>query len=311
MTRLTLQVAARCLFGADVMAQAREVGEAMRVATAQFADYARLAMILPNWFLIPRFSKMGRAVQRLDRVLYPIIRERRADSAGEANGSKDLLSLLLAARDEEGRAMDDSELRDQAMTLFLAGHETTALALSWTWYLLSQNPDADERLATEIRNFLGGREPVPDDLPTLPYLDRVLKESLRLYPPAWSIGREALDDFEAGGYRLRAGTKVLLSQWVTHRDGRFFPDPERFDPDRWQRDPDSRGAPPRFAYFPFGGGPRVCIGAGFAQMEAALLVATIARRFRMTLVPDHPVKLLPSVTLRPKYGIRVTIRRRD
>jgi cytochrome P450 len=251
-------------------------------------------------------------VQRLDRILYAIIRERRAARAvTRSNGSGDLLSLLLDAQDEAGRTMGESELRDQALTLFVAGHETTALALSWTWYLLSQHPQVDQKLAAELGAVLGRREPAPADLPSLPYLDRVLKESLRLYPPAWGIGREALDDFEAGGYRLRAGTKVFISQWVTHRDPRFFPDPGRFDPDRWQDDPVRNGTLPRFAYFPFGGGPRVCIGAGFAQMEAALLLATIAQRFRMTLVPGHPIELLPSVTLRPKYGIRVMIHRRD
>jgi cytochrome P450 len=312
MSGLTLQIVARCLFGADVSAQAREVGEALHVVTEQFADYARLAMLLPRWFLIPGVSKMGRAVRRLDEILYAIIRERRAASvSGGSNGSGDLLSLLLHARDESGREMEDSELRDETMTLFMAGHETTALALSWTWYLLGQNPEVDEKLAAELRTSLGGREPTPADLPSLPYLDRVLKESLRLYPPAWGIGREALDDFEVGGYRLRAGTSVFISQWITHRDERFFPEPERFDPDRWKDDPIRRGALPRFAYFPFGGGPRVCIGAGFAQTEAALLLATIAQRFRMTFVPDHPITLLPSITLRPKYGIRVTIHRRD
>lgn len=311
MSRLTLKIVARCLFGADISAQAREVSEALRVVTENFADYARLAMLLPKWFRIPGVSKTGRAVRRLDRILYAIIRERRAAGlSGSSSGSGDLLSLLLRARDESGRALDDLELRDETMTLFMAGHETTALALAWTWYLLGRNPDVDDKLAAELRAVLGGREPSAADLPSLPYLDRVLKESLRLYPPAWAMGREALDDFEAGGYRVRAGTSIFISQWVTHRDPRFFPQPERFDPDRWQDDPIRRGALPRFAYFPFGGGPRVCIGAGFAQMEAALLLATIAQRFRMTVVPDHPIKLLPSITLRPKYGIRVTIHRR-
>ena len=311
MAQLTLQIVARCLFGADVTAQAREVREAMHVATSQFTNYARLAMVLPKRFLIPRVSKMGRAVRKLDRVLYGIIRERRAaHQAGQTHGPRDLLGLLLSARDEEGRAMDDSELRDQAMTLFLAGHETTALALTWTWYLLSQNPVVEEMLLAELRSVLAGRDPAPGDLPSLPYLDCVLKESLRLYPPVWGIGREAVKAFDAGGYHLPAGTKVFISPWVMHRNERFFPDPERFDPDRWRDDPVRRGVLPRFAYFPFGGGPRVCIGAGFAQMETALLLATIAQHFRISLVADHPVKLLPSVTLRPKFGIRATVHRR-
>ena len=311
MMQITLRIVARCLFGVDLSDQAREVGDALKVVTEQFPDYARLAMVMPRWFLISPVSKMGRAVKRLDRILYSIIRERRAAGVSHAaSGSGDLLGLLLRAQDDTGRKMDDSELRDETMTLFMAGHETTALALSWTWYLLTQNPDVDEKLAAELRTVLEGRAPTPADLPSLRYLDSVLKESLRLYPPAWGIGREALDDFEAGGYRVRAGTNVFISQWITHRHERFFPDPERFDPDRWRDDPIRRGVLPRFAYFPFGGGPRVCIGAGFAQMEAALLLATVAQRFRMTLVPGHPIKLLPSITLRPKYGIRVAIRRR-
>lgn len=307
MMGLTLQVVARCLFGADVSAQAHEVGQALHVVMEDFADYARLAMVLPKGFRIPGWSKMGRAVRRLDAIVYAIIRERR-ERKGE---SRDLLSLLLRVRDETGQGMDDRELRDQAMTLFLAGHETTALALSWTWYLLSRNPEVEEKLAGELQQVLGGRNPTPADLPQLPYTDRVLKESLRLYPPAWGIGRETLDGFDAGGYHLPAGTNVFISPWVTHRDPRFFPDPERFDPERWQSDPVRQGTLPRFAYFPFGGGPRVCVGAGFAQMEAALLLASIAQRFRLTLVPGHPIKLLPSVTLRPKRGIRMVVQQRS
>jgi cytochrome P450 len=225
-------------------------------------------------------------------------------SAGE------LSSWVGAARDESGDELEDSELRDQAMTPFLAGHETMALALTWTWYLLSQNPEVDEKLAAQLRAVLGGREPAPSDLPALPYLGQVLKAYLRLYPPAWGIGREALEDFEVSGYHLPAGTRVFTSQWVTHRDPRLFPEPDRFHPDRWRDDPVARGKMPRFASFPFGGGPRVCIGAGFAQMEAALVLAAIAQRFRMTLIPDHPIRLLPGVTLRPKSGIRVTPHRR-
>ncbi|HEY6292601.1 MAG TPA: cytochrome P450 [Terriglobia bacterium] len=309
MMRLTLQIVARCLFGADVSAQAHEVGEALQVVMERFADYARLAMVLPKWFRIPRVSKMGRAVRQLDAILYAIIRQRRSQNgSGE---SQDLLSLLLRAQDETGSTMDDRELRDEAMTLFLAGHETTALALSWTWYLLSQNPEVEEKLAGELQQVLDGRVPSPGDLPGLRYTDRVLKESLRLYPPAWGIGRETLEGFEAGGYRLPAGTNVFISPWVTHRDPRFFPHPERFDPDRWQNDSIRQGTLPRFAYFPFGGGPRVCVGAGFAQMESTLLLAAIAQGFRLTLVPGHPIALLPSVTLRPKHGIRMVIHRRN
>lgn len=309
MMRLTLEIVARCLFGADVSSHAGAVGEALQVVMEDFNDYARLAMLLPRWLGLPVFSKMGRAVRRLDAALYSIIRERRAAPGNGDSG--DLLSLLLKAQDESGGAMDDRQVRDEAMTLFLAGHETTALALSWTWYLLGRNPEAQAKLAEELAQVLAGRAPTPDDLPRLRYTDMVLKESMRLYPPAWGIGREAREPFEAGGYRLRAGTNVFISQWVTHRDPRFFPDPERFDPERWRDDPVRRGTLPRFAYFPFGGGPRVCIGAGFAQMEAALILATIARRFRLTVCSDHPIKLLPSVTLRPRHGIQVKAHRQE
>jgi cytochrome P450 len=324
MMRLTLQIVAECLFGADVSSHAGPIGEALQVVMENFSDYARMAMVLPRWLALPRTSKMGQAVRRLDAALYSMIRERRAAGGGKPSTSRtanagadfaadretDLLGLLLQTQDESGGAMDDRQVRDEAMTLFLAGHETTALALSWTWYLLGLNPEAERRLADELARELAGRAPTPEDLPRLRYTDMVLKESMRLYPPAWGIGREAREAFDAGGFRLRAGTNVFISQWITHRDPRFFPDPERFDPERWRDDPIRRGALPRFAYFPFGGGPRVCIGAGFAQMEAALILATIAQRFHLSLVPGQSIALLPSVTLRPRHGIRVTAHKR-
>jgi cytochrome P450 len=195
------------------------------------------------------------------------------------------------------------------MTLFLAGHETTAIALSWTCYLLTQNPQIAANLADELRTVLGDREPTPEDLPRLRYTDMVLKEAMRLYPAVWGIGRRAIADCEIGGYRIAAGTNVFLFQWLTQRDARFFPDPDRFDPERWREDPVRSGKIPRFAYFPFGGGPRVCVGASFAMMEATLLLAMIVQRFHLDLVPGHAVEILGSVTLRPKHGIRVIPRR--
>ncbi|HUI44056.1 MAG TPA: cytochrome P450 [Terriglobia bacterium] len=307
MMQLTLEIVAKCLFGANVAAEAGQVGEALQVVMERFNDYARLAMVLPKWLALPRTSRMGKAVRRLDSIVYAIIQQRRSNP-GSPEGSGDLLDMLLGQRDEAGAQMDDRELRDECMTLFLAGHETTALALSWTWYLLSQNPEAEAKLSSELRKVLAGRSPAPSDLPHLPYTDMVIKESLRLYPPAWGIGREA---FEAGGFRLPAHTNVFIAPWVTHRDPRYFSDPERFLPERWQDDPIRRGVLPRFAYFPFGGGPRVCVGAGFAQMEAALLLATIAQRFRLSLVAGQRIKLLPSVTLRPKHGVWMRIHARE
>ena len=225
--------------------------------------------------------------------------------------SKDLLQTLLDAQDEHGARMSDVQLRDEVMTLFLAGHETTSNALTWTWYLLAQNPSVEQTLVAELDQVLAGRRPALSDLPRLPYTEMVVKESMRLYPPAWGIGRRAISDVEVGGYRIRAGTNVFILQWLTHRDPRFFPDPERFDPERWRVDPVRSGRIPRFAYFPFGGGPRVCIGAGFAMMEATLLLATIAQRYRFTLLPDPPVVPFFSITLRPRHGLPMRIEYRD
>ena len=187
---------------------------------------------------------------------------------------------------------------------------TTAISLSWTCFLLAQNPQIEDRLVEELRSVLGNREPTPEDLPRLRYTEMVLKEALRLYPAVWGIGRRAIADCEIGGYRVAAGTNIFIFQWLTHRDPRFFADPETFDPERWREDPVRSGKIPRFAYFPFGGGPRVCVGASFAMIEATLLLATILQKVHMDLVPGHPVETLASVTLRPKHGIRVIVRRR-
>jgi cytochrome P450 len=194
------------------------------------------------------------------------------------------------------------------MTLFLAGHETTAIALSWAWYLLSQHPEAEGKLLAELRSVLGGRAPTVDDLPRLGYAERVVTEAMRLYPPAWTLGRESLEAFELDGYRVPGGTIAVMSQWVLHRDPRFFERPDEFDPDRWA-DGLARRLP-KFAYFPFGGGPRQCIGNAFATMEAVLLLATIAQQFQLSLLPGHPVVPWPSATLRPRNGLKMTLHRR-
>jgi cytochrome P450 len=196
------------------------------------------------------------------------------------------------------------------MTLFLAGHETTANALSWTWYLLAQHPDVTEKLCAEIDSVLAGRAPTAADSQRLPFTEMVMKESMRLYPPAWAVGRQAIAPFEAGGYEFPAGTSIAILQWTTQRDPRFFADPEVFDPERWSPEGARYRVLPRFAYFPFGGGPRVCVGAGFAMMEAILLLATTAQRFRMSLAPKQKVRMLPSVTLRPKHGIKMLLHSR-
>jgi cytochrome P450 len=306
MMRLTLGIVAKTLFDADVSHEAEDVDAALAVLMGKFLPQAGLALLLPTWVPLPTSQLLKRAVGRLDKVIYGIIEQRRA--GGQMSG--DLLSAFLQVQDDEGVGMTDRQLHDEIMTLFLAGHETTANVLSWTWFLLGQNPEVEEKLFEELGRVLGGRLPTPADLPRLLYTDTVLRESMRLYPPVWVIGRRALAPFRLGEYELPADTNVLISQLILHKDARYFPDPERFDPDRWNAS-DPRGAAlPRFSYFPFGGGPRVCIGAGFGMMEAVLLLATIAQQFRIQIAAGQNVKIQPTVTLRPRNGIPATLRRR-
>ncbi|MGH9744689.1 MAG: cytochrome P450 [Candidatus Acidiferrales bacterium] len=302
----TLDIVARSLFGSDVSEEAHGVAQAVAVVMEQFIGQANLAFILPDKIPIPKSARLRQSMKHLDEVVYRLVRARRRALLHDA----DLLGTLLESQDEHGARMTDEQLRDEIMTLFLAGHETTANALSWTFYLLAQNPEKEEALDAELREVLGNRAPTAADLPRLPYTEMVVKESMRLYPPAWGVGRRATRDFELDGYTIPAGTNFFLLQWVTQRDARFFPDPLRFDPERWRIDPIRTGKLPRFAYFPFGGGPRVCVGAGFAIMEATLLLATIAQRFRLTLAPNQSIEPLFSVTLRPKSGLRMQLHAR-
>jgi cytochrome P450 len=305
MMRLTLGIAAKTLFGADADEQASQVGAALAVAQNSFIARVNSLLPLPASVPTPGNLRLRRAVRKLDEVIYGFIRQRRA--GGEERG--DLLSLLLHARDEDdGTRMTDKQLRDEAMTLFLAGHETTALTLSWAWYLLARNPEADARMAEEVRAVLDGRPPTAGDQHRLDYTEKVVSETLRLYPPGFVLGREALHDCELGGYHVPAGTTVFMSQWVMHRDPRFFEEPESFRPERWTEELARRL--PRFAYFPFGGGPRRCIGDTFAQMEATLVLATLAQRFRFALASEQPVMPVPTFTLRPGGEIRAVLKRR-
>jgi cytochrome P450 len=301
MTRLTLEITAKTLFGADIGTDAADVGAALADALASFDVRVSSWFPLPYWVPTPTNRRLVKAVKRLDAIVYRIINERRA--GGEDRG--DLLSMLLQAQDDEGGAMSDKQLRDETMTLFLAGHETTALALTWTFYLLAQSADAEAKLRTELAAVLGGRSPTVADLPRLRWTEHVVTESMRLYPPAYAFGREALADCEIGGYPVRKGTTLFLSQWVMHRDPRYYDEPERFLPERWAGGLMQRL--PRFAYFPFSGGPRQCIGDRFAMMEAVLIVAAVAQRYRFALVPGHPVVPKPSMTLRPQHGIKVVL----
>jgi cytochrome P450 len=320
MMALTTAIVTRTLFGADVPARAEDIATALREIGEHFnSRLYSLRYWLPDSVPTPGNRRLHRAVRQLDAIIYHLIEQRRRElAAGNAGTDRgDLLSMLVQVRDEDdGSRMSDKQLRDEVMTLFLAGQDTTALALSWTWYLLSQHPEAEATLHTEIEQVLGGRAPVVADLPRLRYAEMVIMESMRLYPPAWTIGREAVGDCEIGGHHVPAGTILTISQWVMHRDPRYFEHPDSFRPERWKEDPSSGPALPlakrlpRFAYFPFGGGPRICIGNAFAMMEAVLLLATIAQQFRLRLMPNPPVVPQPYVTLRPKYGLPMALQRR-
>lgn len=304
MTRLTLRIVARTLFSVDVEEEsAREVGRALDALVDAFSVVAVLGSVIRK-LPLPSVRRANKARETLDALIYRMIAERRRTGGGE-----DLLSLLLAARDEDGSAMDDRQVRDEAMTLFLAGHETTANALAWSWYLLAGHPEAEARFHAEVDSVLGDRLPGAADLPSLPVTRQVFAEAMRLYPPAWAVSRRAIEPVTIGGYPVPAGSGVLASQWTLHRDPRFFPDPLAFRPERWTEELEA--GLPKLAYFPFGGGPRICIGMGFAWMEGILLLATLGRRWRMRLVSGQRVEPHPRITLRPKNGVLVTLERRE
>ena len=300
MTSITFRVVARTLFDAEVAEDAAEIAAAFDTGIEEIARRIRQPVLLPDWVPTTGNRRYRSAVRRMDRLVYRIIDEHR-----DGRDRGDLLSALLQVTDEDGRPMSDRQLRDETITMLLAGHETTALALTWTWWLLSQHPDAVARLEEEVDML--GRPPTVADLSRLGYTERVVRETLRLFPPAYSFGREALADDEILGWPVRAGTTLFVFPWVLHRDPRFFPDPLRFDPDRWT-DAFER-ALPRHAYLPFGSGPRMCIGREFARMELALIVAAVAQRYRLEWGAVPPVPMA-SITLRPTGGLRATVRRR-
>lgn len=306
MMSLTLAIVGKTLFDADVVSDSKDVGEAMNVTMDLFntitVPFFNLLQKLP----LPQVRRFDNAKAKLDAIIYRLIEERRASGIDRG----DLLSMLLLAQDEEGDGghMTNEQLRDEALTIFLAGHETTANALTWTWYLLSQNPEAEAKLHTELDAVLGSRLPEFADVARLRYTEMVFAESMRLYPPAWAIGRMSLVDCEIGGYFVPKRSLVLMSQYVMHRDERYFPDPSRFDPDRWTEV--ARSSRPQFSYFPFGGGPRRCIGESFAWMEGVLLLATVAQQWQMRLAPNQVVALRPVITLRPKHGMKMVLTKR-
>jgi cytochrome P450 len=304
MMRLTLQIVGKTLFDADVERDAQEVGKSLELLLELGANFRR-TIFIPNWLPTPTNLRQERAIRQIEKVLYRIIAEKRA--SGRDSG--DLLSMLLTAQDEDGSRMTDQQLRDEAITLFLAGHETTANTLSWTWWLLTQNPAVEAKFHAELRTVLAGRAPSLDDLPKLVYTNHIITESMRLYPPAWGTARTAIEEHEIAGYAVPKGSGVSFAQWTVHRDARWYDAPDEFRPERWEGDLLKRN--PKFAYFPFGGGPRQCIGNTFALMETALTLATIAQQYRFRLVQGHPVVPLASITLRPRYGIRVVMEARS
>lgn len=303
MSLLTVKVITQSMFGVDATETAKEIMEALDTIMLQYFHQAEMFFLLPTWLPTIGNWKAHLATKRLNEIVYDIIEQRRQFP------KDDLLSIMLRIEDENGDGLSDRELRDEVMTLLLAGHDTTANALTWTLMLLAQNPEAEAKLVAEVRSVLQEGLPTIDDLAKLQYTEMVLKESMRLYPPAWALGREVTHDCTIGNYHFTRGTTIIVSQWVMHRDKRFFDNPEQFLPERWNDNLEQRL--PRCAYFPFGAGPRVCIGKTFSMMEATLTLAMVVQQFSFTLVQQHSIELLPSITLRPKQGVKMMLTRRE
>lgn len=301
MVALTAEIVVNTMFGVESAGETQVIAAALERIMAEFTRQFGLLGVLDNMLPAISGARFQRILRPLDDVVYRIIREKRA--AGRDDG--DLLSMLLHARDEDGTRMSDQQLRDETITFFFAGHETTAITLAWAWYLLAKHPEAAARLHSEVDTVLGDRPAALEDLPRLPFADHVIRESMRLYPPVWSLGREATEECEIDGFRIEPGAQVLFSQWAMHRDPRYWSEPETFDPDRWADGLAEKL--PRCVYFPFGSGPRGCIGTAFAMMEAVLVLATLARRYRLSLSPGQQVMPWASMTLRPKDGLKMRV----
>jgi cytochrome P450 len=305
MMQLTMEIAGRTLLGVNAAGQFSGVRKSLEGVMQDFLARFNSAVRVPVWFPSPANLRLKRHIRRLDGILQELIQQRRASSV--AGG--DFLSLLIRARDEgDGSGLSDKQLRDEVMTMFLAGHDTTANALAWTWWLLGQHREVQQRLRGEIASVLGNREATPADIPRLPLCENILRESMRLYPPAYVVGRNALEDCTIGNYFIRKGTNVLMSSWVVHRDSRWYDQPDEFLPDRWADGLLSRI--PKYAYFPFGGGPRVCIGNTFAMLEGVLILATMVQQLELSAVTQPPVKLLPAITLKPAHPLEMKVTRR-
>jgi cytochrome P450 len=305
MMRLTLSIAGQALFSINLSDEADAVGQAFTAVRTLLTSYLFQPMP-PLSIPTPRNRRLKAAIHALDRVVQVIVNERRKQNSDRG----DLLSMLMLARDEEtGEGMSDRQVRDEVMTLLLAGHETTANTLTWTWYLLSQHPDVEHRLHDELDRVLCGDLPALEHLPQLHYTHMVIEEAIRLYSPVFGFGRKAIGEDVLGGYHVPANTSIWLSPYVTHRHPDFWEKPEVFDPERFS--PERSSGRPQYAHFPFGGGPRLCIGSNFAMMEAQLVLATIAQRYRLVLVPGHRVEPEVLLTLRPRCGLPMTIHPRE
>jgi cytochrome P450 len=325
MMRLALQITARTLFDTEVTPEISTINDEANAVMDMYNDLVAMPnaeLLLRTRMPVPVLTRFRRSKRRLDAVVDSMIATKQAESAKAAKEGRpvgsDLLSMLIAARDDEAGSalqnkmsskMSSKELRDEVLTIFLAGYETVANALAWTWLLLGQNPGAESKLHAELDSALGGRLPTLEDLPRLPYAEMVVAESMRLYPPAWAMGRMSIADVEIGPYKLPKGTFLFFSQYIVHRDPKYFPEPEIFRPERFT--PEAKASRPKFAYFPFGGGGRQCIGESFAWMEAILVLATMAQKWRLQIVPDQKIALQPKITLRPKYGVQVVTEARS
>ena len=298
---LTSKIALKTLFDLDDHGDRERFDGVLKLAFDLMNARLRRIIKLPLWVPTPANLRLQRAIAELDRTVQGFI----ASGRSRHHHGNDLLSRLLLAQHEDGRPMSDRQLRDEAMTLYLAGHETTALTLAWSWYLLSQHRRVEEKLVSEWQRVLRGVTPTAQHLQRLPYTAAVIAESMRLFPPVYVIGREATTELELGGYRVKPGYTVLMSQWVNHRDQNFFPDPEEFRPERWQDGLAKRL--PKFAYYPFGGGQRICVGSTFALIEATIILAAVGQHYRFTVDPDAVIDIKPQITLLPANGIPATL----
>ncbi len=302
MLRLTLGIVGKALFSRDLSDEADTMSGSFEVIRKHTTNRIMSVVKFPASFPTTQNRRFRQAVANAERIIYDLIAERRRGQGS----SHDLLSLLIAARDEEtGEGLSDKELRDQAITIIGAGYETTTQALAWTWYLLAKHPEIENKLHAEISNVLGGRTPTFEDLPNLKYTLMVFQEAMRLYPPAWAISRAAIEADEIGGYRVPANSEILLLPYITHRHPKYWEKPEEFYPEHFL--PEKVAARPRFAYFPFGGGPRQCIGNNFALMEAQLIIATVAQKYRLRLTDEQPIEPETSITLRPSRSLKMTL----